>query len=380
MKYLSDPIVINYSSVAGTYVTFNVFSRYPRTSYSSTPIYTGRLYCETSETKHLYLNDIIKIYCGNPEAFKPDYDGGIPTPSNIKPTRILQKFKVSFSTGDDIQTDWVLCYNKDVNLPDGPMKSSNFDPEANVVDAGYDLLAERSNLLPRLPRLATATKNLWFACTVIPNTHVVANSEVDGDPVYVVSNNTTAGDNTHVFDDPSRLWGDIYIYNYDNIDSYLYDLTRGGDNIYVKQYAESNEGEVWSVKVATVDTCPADYYLIWMDRTGGYQCQPFTKNTSYSENITSQNKINAVEEETPYLKTITSNWTLRSDWMTDSQYKVFESILTSPYLYLYDVKNDIGNWVNCTDTSWSEKTYKNQKKLFNLTVNLKSMKNQYIEY
>ena len=36
------------------------------------------------------------------------------------------------------------------------------------------------------------------------------------------------------------------------------------------------------IKIGEFDECPSDFYLIWMDRTGAYQCQPFNKKVSVS--------------------------------------------------------------------------------------------------
>jgi hypothetical protein len=133
-------------------------------------------------------------------------------------------------------------------------------------------------------------------------------------------------------------------------------------------------------KVANVDLCVADYYLIWYDRTGAYQCQPFSKKATHTESITTNNLVNAIEETRPYEKLVDDKWTINSDWLTDAEYKAFESIFTSPYLYLYDSKLNTGWWVNCVDKNWTQKTSKNQKKLFNLQVNLQANKSQRILY
>jgi hypothetical protein len=110
------------------------------------------------------------------------------------------------------------------------------------------------------------------------------------------------------------------------------------------------------IPVAYLDDCPSDYYVIWQDRTGAYQCQPFSKKSTYRENIDTSYLTNELGEERPYRKSIQSEWTLNSDWLTEEGYKAHESLLTSPKIHLFDTKNDMMWEVNCTNSQWEDKT------------------------
>ena len=155
----------------------------------------------------------------------------------------------------------------------------------------------------------------------------------------------------------------------------MYELTRG-EAVLIDAGIESSI----RTKIADVDQCPAPFYAIWLDRTGAYQCQPFECNHVFSEDINASYATNFQDEKRPYLKSVTPKWKLYTDWMDEEHHKAYESLLTSPYIYLYDVENDLGNWVNCTDSSWTDKTFKTTKKLFNLNVSFEAIANQDLRY
>jgi hypothetical protein len=51
---------------------------------------------------------------------------------------------------------------------------------------------------------------------------------------------------------------------------------------------------------------------------------------------------------------------------------MYEAIFTSPYLLLYDTETDRAWNVILTDTNYKEKTFKTEKKLFNLEINVEA--------
>lgn len=130
--------------------------------------------------------------------------------------------------------------------------------------------------------------------------------------------------------------------------------------------------------IAYFDECPSRYYLKWIDRKGGIQCQPFKKKDVYSEDISTQTIRNSTGHKRKVFWDITSKWEINSDWLNDEIYPIYESIFTSPYLELYDTEQDKTHPVLLADESYIEKTYKNQKQMFNMTLNLVSDKNQNI--
>ena len=377
MKYLSDKIFVRYILDYGpTYVGYSVYAaQCGEGYYPQTPIFTGRVYNEGG-TQTLYLNDIIKNYATGYRFFAPGYDGSPKT--NLSSTNwrgAIFKYKFVVDTGATYETDWVLNYYRDANIVDGPMKKDNPNFEDETVSFAYNLLEERTKLLPRIPRITTMDTDFWFAFEVLPSLGAAYDSQSSGDPVFDVV--SSAGGEAHMFDWDNYCWK-LKVFQ----PEYLVSLT-AGDSIIVRTHSDPEQPpqrEILSIPVANVDACPADYYLMWVDRTGAYQCQPFNKRANYTENITSVMSTNALKEERPIEKQVLSQWQLHTDWMDDEAHKAHESILTSPYLYLYDSKLGRGWYVNCTDSGWTDRKFKDQKKMYYLTVNLKAIANQNIIY
>ncbi len=130
--------------------------------------------------------------------------------------------------------------------------------------------------------------------------------------------------------------------------------------------------------VAYIDRCPSRYYLKWIDRKGGIQCQPFKNKDVYSEDISTQTIRNFTGHKRKVFWDITSKWEINTDWLSDDVYAVYESIYLSPYLELIDTEQNKVHSVILTNESYTEKTYKNQKQMFNMSLSLVADKNQNI--
>lgn len=77
----------------------------------------------------------------------------------------------------------------------------------------------------------------------------------------------------------------------------------------------------------------------------------------------------------------TPKWKLVSGWLKEDEYQIYESMFVSPYVTLVDTQNQKAFSVLITDTSYTEKTYKNQnKQLCNFTVNVKLNKEDRMYY
>lgn len=116
----------------------------------------------------------------------------------------------------------------------------------------------------------------------------------------------------------------------------------------------------YPIKVADIDLCPAKYYVLWYDRYGGLQCQPFEGNTVVSTNNKRGVIKNTLGKERMGSNTVTTKWKLCSGWISDNEYPIYESILTSPSVILYDTENNVKHGVLVTNKDYTEKTYKNQ--------------------
>ena len=143
----------------------------------------------------------------------------------------------------------------------------------------------------------------------------------------------------------------------------------------------------WFGTVAEVDVCPAKYYLLWQDRYGSMQSQPFTGTETYSEAVTQTISMDYKGHKNLIGVDVQPKWKLNSGWISEELYPYYESMFTSPYIKLYVTDNtttlDRGLMIDVclTDSEYTEKTFKNQgKKMFNLEVNIEQNKQQNIKY
>lgn len=132
--------------------------------------------------------------------------------------------------------------------------------------------------------------------------------------------------------------------------------------------------------IAEIDFCPKRYYLMWQDRAGSFQSQPFDKVETYSETFDREYITNNYGYK--QLSTITVNPKIKvqTGFIEDELYPYYESIFTSPYLLLFDTKEDKSYLVNVTG-DYTEKTFKNQgRQFFNLQLDLDFAKTQNMIY
>lgn len=148
-------------------------------------------------------------------------------------------------------------------------------------------------------------------------------------------------------------------------------------SIYFDAAIEEIRAEVpIKIPFAKISDC-GDYYVAWIDRFGGFQCQPFCKKTTMKESFNRVNVMGHNGRKKVASNSISTSWELHSDFVTDDLYAEFESLFVSPSVALIDVKNQQWHNVLVTDSSYTEKTYNNQgKKILSLVVNLVEDKNQ----
>ena len=131
--------------------------------------------------------------------------------------------------------------------------------------------------------------------------------------------------------------------------------------------------------ITQFDMCPAQYYLQWIDRYGTYQCQPFSKISTFSNDYSTTTMISYDKVKKPIFKTVNSQWNLNSEFITEDKLPYYESLFVSPKVILYDSKNDVSYNVVLTDTKFVEKTFANQqRRMFNLQVTVEKANEQYI--
>lgn len=132
-------------------------------------------------------------------------------------------------------------------------------------------------------------------------------------------------------------------------------------------------------KAAIFDICPKRFYLFWQDRYGSFQCQGFNDYANYSETFTRTEVQDYQNRRRNANIQVQNKWKLNSGWITEDLYPYYESIYTSPLLILYDSERDERHTVMVSG-DYEEKTYRNQKKMINMTLDLQENKKQNIIY
>lgn len=130
---------------------------------------------------------------------------------------------------------------------------------------------------------------------------------------------------------------------------------------------------------AIFDVCPKRYYLFWQDRYGSFQCQPFNDKSQYSESFDRTEISDYQNRRRNATIQVQPKWKIDSDWISENLYPYYESIFTSPILFLYDTQQNRKFSVLVTG-DYTEKTYKKQKRLINLSLELEENKTQRLIY
>ena len=133
-------------------------------------------------------------------------------------------------------------------------------------------------------------------------------------------------------------------------------------------------------KIAITDDHNSRFYLLWITRNNDYMCRPFCKKNILTESVTTNYVYSVTNRKNPYMKASTYSWKLNSDWLTYDEHNVYESLLISPIVYLYDNIEGKMYRVNVVDTEWTEKNANNTKKPFNMTVNVELADEKTISY
>lgn len=397
--YLSDQIFVDIPN-EGTYLNYTL--NFCKPDWNSTSVSNntvlGRVFSYKDGQK-LYLNDLLSSYADNYSWMSYD---NVYKFNNLSYGNTVYKIQLQPIDKAFTRIIYTIGSNtgfKDVALWFDNKRTNNgtgFDMSwfTNSKPEGFNLLSKRTKVLPRIPKLnldstdffigtSIAINKGWVDYSTFNNTKLFRIVALDKDKNLIISNDDILSKRIHEASNGviSMLIG-----------GYLTAGTSPGvlDNTNFKYLAVApvhgtGTTPQWdditnNIIIAEYDDCIADYYLIWCDRTGGYQCQPFSKKSTLTEDIATSTLINSYDEERPYLKSITNKWTLNSDWLSFDEYLAYESIFTSPYTYLFDTKFNELTPVICTDKTWSEKTNKNTKKPFNLKITVAENRKQNILY
>lgn len=109
-----------------------------------------------------------------------------------------------------------------------------------------------------------------------------------------------------------------------------------------------------------------------MDKYGDIQSQQFDGKVEYSEGFEKAEMMDHKMKRRIIRNELQPKWRINSKWINEEYYPFYEAIYTSPYVLLYDTKTDRAWNVIVTDSEYREKTFKNEKKLFNLELNVEA--------
>lgn len=131
--------------------------------------------------------------------------------------------------------------------------------------------------------------------------------------------------------------------------------------------------------VGVFDACPKRYYLMWQDRYGGFQSQAFNDYAVYSEGFETTETQNYLNERKKSIIQVQPKWKINSGWIKEEYFPIYESIFVSPFLVLYDSHED-KNYQVIINSDYTEKTYRDEKKMLNLNLDLEAISKQNIIY
>lgn len=105
----------------------------------------------------------------------------------------------------------------------------------------------------------------------------------------------------------------------------------------------------------TEDSCNSDYYLVWVQRDGALNCQPFTNTSKFSKTFNNKNAVDVRNAEWKISATETGVWKLKSRTLTENEYKDMGQMFESPYILLLEMETGKMWYVNITSKNYEEK-------------------------
>ena len=373
MLYLNDKIDVTVSFPATTEDGIHQYKVVDRTD--NTTIFVGNCFIPKGATSKTFnLNNILKSrYFINPY-LRPDVDISTIQHLNTDQSEFKKIYNVEV-LGNNANVDGIVLlyrypvYKKylgrkmfaDFNTYEDIYKMDNqhpflLTPMLQGVYNGYEtsdeaLLDMHSILPPRYPNNGTNNYSIIFSFYF---------ADIDEEEIFYFENVEDYGNN--IFFEQT----DYHIFNFplSKINTYgslnLFHPTDQGDDYIEYAYLDN----------ANYGDCPAKYYLQWQDRMGGIQSQPFNGTDTITNTYDTVNIQDYLSNTSVKNINVETKFKINTGWINEKLYPIYESIFVSPYLKLYDTENDKAYFVYVTDSEFTEKTYDNQSKLFNLELNL----------
>lgn len=370
MKYLDERIIVRVTvgypyPNSGIY-KYNIYEYYDDAQTEDEEIiFVGNYYYSNQYYVDFDITDIVRSRKDLPQYSNVSY-----TVSSSE-GNLLNKYKVkAWTSNGTVSSSWetvAMVYrypNSKGWYTDGSRTFEGIEPDdyqVNPALQGSNYMAPQ--YLPHYPLKNTTeyAYNQLFLTSSQMQEFQLDFRHRGGDVYYPIS--TAQYDSlctaTHI------LLSDIADWRYVNVsqDASLYTMPE--NNIYYK--------------VAIFDYCPKRYYLQWQDRFGGYQSQAFSDYATFTETFDVTETENYKGERKKSYIQVQPKWKINSGWIPEDWYFIYESIFISPTLILYDTYKDKSYQVILND-NYTEKTYRSEKKMLNLTLELEEISKQNIIY
>lgn len=239
-------------------------------------------------------------------------------------------------------------------------------------------------LCPKYP-LVNDEQDLYYDLTMTFGATIEFGSSLQGVTFFVVEANEDYTDETKWYGSYTleRLGMNGYSHTFfDNYSKFFQDgqerLPMNTDFWVYMTWLNANSVRQYR-RIAIIEACKSRYYLLWQDRFGSYQSQPFKGKLEYSETITNSEYTNYKGERYKYNVQVQPKWKINSGWITEDLYPFYESIYVSPILKLYDTETQKEYDVILND-NYVEKKYENSKSMLNIQLNLEATEKQNITY
>ena len=238
-------------------------------------------------------------------------------------------------------------------------------------------------LIPQYPNVNNS-QDLSFLDTMTFGLTLESGSSIEDATIFAVEHGKDYSNQNNWFGQyDMRINMELYTHTFfGSFGKFIEDVDQDIPNYDIDVYITWRNGSAVKQyrKVAEIKSCKERYYLLWQDRFGSYQSQPFKGKMEYSEDITNEEILSYTGRRRKSNVVVQPKWKLNSGWLKEQLFPFYESIYVSPILKLYDTKTGHEYDVILKDTPYVEKKYHNDKKLLSIELNLEATETQNIIY
>ena len=355
-----------------------------------TTIFVGNYYNRGVRNYTFDITDICRSRKSNPHTI---YTGLFDTDTNI-----IDIYRIIVSidggqtvTGSDISVANVYTYPNVQKSTLSMSPSSIFFDFSTGTNYDVSLLLQGNNryvtnnnnlyLTPRYP-IVNDAQDLDYNTTMTFGLSIEAGETQQAATIFTVFANS---DYTTNWLGSYNLALNMNSHTHTFFNSYVYFLdSQQGElplntDIWVYMRYKNSSGTYQYRRIAIIEACKSRYYLLWQDRFGSYQSQPFKGKLEYSENIENSEYVIYTGKRYKYNVQVQPKWKINSGWITEDLYPFYESIYVSPILKLYDTETQTEYDVILND-NYVEKKYENSKSMLNIQLNIEATEKQNITY